>query len=203
VVTLTKADTSILKHEGECYYLETTHRASAAYKLPPLAHACQESRALCLTRYRPCFEGPLEHPVLFDPKTDLLLMADLYALSSFLGIPWDSFSRGRTDWTDIVQYLAICGNWETFTDLLLPRLEQFNNLEHVILEKPRGVYKFEMAQDPSIAPFVTPVAGHMAGMMLRELESGLSRKWGNPKDFKVPKLAILDRWEFAATAVGR
>ena len=87
-------------------------------------------------------------------------------------------------------------------DLLLPRLCQFRNLEHVILEKPSKVRSLDsdMVWDPEIWSYVRPTSG---GLILRELEEGQLRMWGNRNDFKVPKLDVLDRWEFAGAATGR
>jgi hypothetical protein len=209
VITLTQADVSHLEDEESRCFLVTTHLVKASYKICPLAHVCHESRVICLSRYQLCFEGPLQHPILFDPRTDLLLMSDLHALSSFLGLPWDSFSRSHTEGIDMILYLAICGDWQGFTDLLMPRLYQFHNLEHVILEQPKNVFMIRSSaslayvneQRGAFEP-VPPHWPHFEGPIishLRDHQMGLARKMS--MKFKVPKVEVVPRHVFDGTGI--
>lgn len=131
-------------------------------------------------------------------------MSDLRALSSFLGLPWDSFSRGQTDCADTVRYLAICGDWHRFTDLLMPRLYHFHNLEHVILEQPKNVFVIRSAtsqawlyeQRSAFEP-VPPHWPRLEGPIISYLQdhkTDLVRK--KFQEFKVPRVEVLPRQMF-------
>lgn len=80
--------------------------------------------------------GSLAHPVLFDPRSDVLFVPDVPALIPLLGrlIASKLFD-------DSVRHLAIGGDWDdqVYKILVAFSLQAFSNLKHLIFVKSTGV----------------------------------------------------------------
>ena len=48
-----------------------------------LPYICNDSRTCFLAKYRLCFDGMIKHPLYFDPKADVVMFKNEYALELF------------------------------------------------------------------------------------------------------------------------
>lgn len=132
-MSITAADTC---HENVKYHdLETL---GASYEIPPLAHTCQISGQTYFTRYRYHCEDRLAYPVFFDPKSDILFMSDIPALT-----PEQVCSKALDA---RVQNLAVGGDWNRVQTKVMHFLHYFSSLENFIFVKYTGNYDASSVQ---------------------------------------------------------
>jgi hypothetical protein len=88
VVTISKDDNEIkkIRKARPKRDVSTIYRAKATYDVPPILHACQESRVVGLNRYGLAFKEQLGgRPAYFNYKNDILLFDSFIALNHFYG----------------------------------------------------------------------------------------------------------------------